>query len=141
MSEKRKLHPIQIQGIKVRELFVRNNAMTDDSDELSGDFEFKVGHTEFNAEESSIDVGLVIVMGKPEDPDSDELLDLKVHLHAKFSIDVKLFPVDKIEHWAVHNAPLILYPYAREQVYALTGRTLKSPILLPLLQVPTVRVE
>lgn len=140
MSEIKKLHPIQIEGIKVRELFVRNNAMTDDSSKLSGDFQFKVGFTGFNPEESSIDVGLIIIMGEPDNLESSELLDLKVHLHAKFFIDIKVFPIDKIEHWAEHNAPLILYPYAREQVYALTGRTLNSPILLPLLQVPTVKI-
>lgn len=140
MSERRKFHPIQVEGIKVRELFVRNNAMADDPSELTGDFQFKVGHTEFNPEESSVDVGLIIEMGDPDNSESDEKLDLRVHLHAKFSIDADAFPVDKIDHWAEHNAPLILYPYAREQVYSLTGRTLNAPVLLPLLQVPTVKL-
>ncbi|HDI3228835.1 TPA: protein-export chaperone SecB [Vibrio cholerae] len=139
MSDEHRLHPIQIMGVKVRELSVRNNSPIDDNTELEGKFKFKVAHGKYDEESSSINVGLIIELGTPETESSKEPLDLRVHILAKFHIDAGSFPVDKLEHWAQFNAPMILYPYAREHVYSLTGRVLSSPVLLPLLQVPTLK--
>ncbi len=139
MSDEQKLHPIQIEGVKVRELSVRNNSPIEDNTELEGKFKFKVAHGKYDEESSSINVGLIIELGTPEVEGSKEPLDLRVHLVAKFNVDTSNFPVDKLEHWAQYNAPMILYPYAREHVYSLTGRVLSSPVLLPLLQVPTFK--
>lgn len=142
MSDEQKLHPIQIEGVKVRELFVRNNSIVEDTKELEGSFKFKVAHGKYDEDSSSINVGLIIELGNP-DASADQSkapIDLKVHLMARFNIDKDNFPIEKVEHWAQYNAPMILYPYAREHVYSLTGRVLSSPVILPLLQVPTLKL-
>lgn len=46
------------------------------------------------------------------------------------------FPEDKIDHFAKYNAPIILMPYIRENVYSLAIRA-GIDIYLPLVQVPT----
>ncbi|MDF0535619.1 hypothetical protein PY479_15200 [Shewanella sp. A32] len=142
MNSEHKLHPIQIDGIKIKELFIRNNSSSGTVEAREGKFKFKVAHGKFDVELSSVNVALIIEMGTPELPEakSEEPLDLRVHILAKFSVDKEQFPIDKIEHWAEYNAPMILYPYAREHVYSLSGRVLDTPILLPLLQVPTLKI-
>lgn len=136
----KKLHPIQLESILVKELFVRNNALSSDMpDELNSKFKFKIAHDKFDEQTNIIHVGIIIESGEPDSQSDEhvELLDLRIHLLGAFVVDKEYFPIDKIEHWATNNAPLILYPYAREHVYSLTGRVLNSPVILPLLQIPT----
>lgn len=142
MSTEHKLHPIQIEGIKVKELFVRDNFSNETpQDDLVGKFKMKVSHSAFDAENQMITIGLVIELGEPNSIEPvNGTVDLRVQLMAKFSVDTDTFPREKLEHWAQHNAPMILYPYAREQVYSLSSRALDNPILLPLLQVPTLKI-
>lgn len=139
--DKLKEHPIQLQGILVKELFVRVNdpSKADKPDDKK--FQLGVGHSNFNSENNTIDVGLFIKIGQPEVIEEKEIMtkfDLKVHLLAKFIINQEEFPINQIGHWAEHNAPLILYPYIREHVHALSIRAGISPILLPLMEVPTI---
>lgn len=138
-------HAIQLEGILVRELFIRvhpNNTYR--NNEEKGHFQLETGHFNFDKEISEIDVGITIKIGKPDIPEGNENdteFDLKVHLLAKFSVDQSQFPIEKIEHWAENNAPLILYPYIREHVHSLSIRAGIRPILLPLMEVPTLRIE
>ena len=138
-------HPIQMDVIRVPELAIRMNRESDDSNEQSvgkGEFRMTCGHSEFDADAKEISVGVIIEIGEIDAPnESEHEFDLRVRVEATFSIDTDVFPVDKIEHWASHNAPLIIYPYLREEVYSLTARALRSPKLLPLLELPTIKIE
>ena len=143
-----KQHPIQLKGLMVRELFIRVNdpkaSREEKNDNESGVFSFGVGHSGFDSSDNSIDVAVEIVIGNPEIRNNEELsspFDLKVHMVAKFFIDINNFPEDQIEHWAENNATLILHPYVREHVYALTIKAGVHPVLLPLMQVPTISVK
>jgi len=51
------------------------------------------------------------------------------------------FPRDKIELWASINAPFVIYPYMRERLYYITNQGGYPPIMLPLLQIPTIKIE
>ena len=54
---------------------------------------------------------------------------------------LKKFSVEQLPSWAKVNAPMILFPFLREQVYALTARCGYNPIILPMIHVPTIRLE
>jgi len=49
-----------------------------------------------------------------------------------FEVDEDKFPFKFIQNWAEKNAPLILYPYLREQVFSLSSRAGFGGTLLPL---------
>ncbi len=65
---------------------------------------------------------------------------LKVELIGLFTVDPERFPIEHVDQWARTNAPLVLYPYLREQVYGLTSRAGFNATLLPLLEIPTFRL-
>ena len=115
-----------------------------DNNKIDHRFKLSIGHSEFDRELGEMDVGIVVNIGNPSDHESDEKkseFDLKVHLLAKFSVDQSRFPIELIDHWAENNAPLVLYPYIREHVHALSIRAGIKPILLPLMEVPTLRID
>ena len=145
MSKKVVKHAIQLKGIMIKELFIRVNSNNSTfKDDTKHDFQMSIGHSDYNKKLSEIDVGVVIKIGSPDLPEKDNItnkFDLKVHLLAKFSVDASRFPINKLEHWAENNAPLILYPYIREHVHALTIRANITPVLLPLMEVPTLKIE
>ena len=61
----------------------------------------------------------------------------RVEILGLFNVDDERFPIKSVHSWAKQNAPLILYPYLREQVFSLTSRAGFEGTLLPLFQVPT----
>ena len=73
--------------------------------------------------------------------DEDDVVTLKVEFHGRFKVDESSFPMDRLDHWADHNAPMVLYPYIREHVYSLTSKVGLPEGLLPLIEIPTFRVE
>ncbi|WP_417561314.1 hypothetical protein [Marinomonas sp.] len=137
-------HAIQMDVIRVPELSIRVNRDSGDSVVQSvseNEFVMKFGHSEFDDESNQIGVGVIIDIGNIDASETSEFeFDLRVRVEATFSVDTKTFPVDKLDHWASFNAPLIIYPYLREEVYSLTSRALRSPKLLPLLELPTIKI-
>jgi preprotein translocase subunit SecB len=146
MTQELVKHAIQLKGIAIKELFIRINSyeQNDNNNEIDRRFKLSIGHSEFDRELGEMDVGIVVNIGNPSDHEGDEKkseFDLKVHLLAKFSVDQNRFPIEQIDHWAENNAPLVLYPYIREHVHALSIRAGIKPILLPLMEVPTLRID
>jgi preprotein translocase subunit SecB len=139
-SDELKLHPIQIISLGVLELYIRSNERPDISKKVEADrISFSVGHNEYDKEKSIIQVATKIEVGmdkkKPKTPFS-----MRIELIGEFKIDEKKFPVDKIIDWALRNAPFIIFPYLREHAYSLTVRCGFSPMVLPLMQVPTFQI-
>ncbi len=132
------LHAIQLEAIETRELFIRLNG------EISEDFEdafkeaIKLGsaHSDFDEENKIIHIGLRLTIGMEKDTDSP--LSMRIEIVGTFSVNTDEFPENMIEDWAKKNAPLILYPFAREHCFALTTRCGLPQAILPLLQVPTI---
>jgi len=145
MENSLKKHPIQLSGLVVKELFIRvNNPNAFNDDDEDKKFSHVVGHSDFDSINSSIDIGVIVSIGDPDKNQGDKpdsKFDLRVNLLAKFNIDTENFPENKIEQWAKHNAPLVLYPYIREHVHALSIRAGIRPILLPLMEVPTLLIK
>lgn len=131
-----KPHAIQLVSLRVVELAIKVDVTAPKDTEL-GEFSIETASSKYNAEKHRINVKMRVVSGEN---DEDGPLQLKVEVVGVFKVDESAFPVDKIAHWADHNAPLILYPYVRENVYSLTNRAGFSQALLPLLEIPTFRV-
>lgn len=139
-----KKHPIQIAALHVSELYIKvnNSSAFDEHDEYRGKFGLEVGTTDFDEHEDIIQVKMRATIGINEDQthDHESPINLSVELHGTFEVDVDNFPMDKIDHWAEHNAPFIIYPYLREHVMGLTTRAGIPGLLLPLFEVPLFRV-
>ncbi len=88
-----------------------------------------------------IEVGVIIEYGIETKPDEVVPFALRVHIMGQFKVDESTFDKAKIDKWARINAPYILYPYLREHVFALTARSGFDPVLLPLVELPTIKIE
>ena len=66
---------------------------------------------------------------------------MRVVIGGVFKVDETKFAKADIDDWANRNAPFILYPYLREQAYTLTVRCGFPGIIIPLLEVPTFKIE
>lgn len=135
-----KLYPIQATYIGVRELYIKTNRPPSPTIGLDGkDYQISTGHTQYDEETHVIQVAAIVEMGD-ENEESAFPFHLKVDIFGEFRVNEELFPAGRIYEWAKSNAFFILYPYIREQVYALSARCGFSPVLLPLLEIPTIRL-
>lgn len=146
-----KLHPAQLRTLQVLKLGIEvhnPDLALHDKFEL-GEFSIENGRSEFDPDSSTINVRMRIRAGKlaidedapsPKDEEfRQQPISFIVEVGGIFSIDTSSFPKDRIHHWAETNAPLILYPYLREQVYGLSSRVGIKQVILPLLEVPTIK--
>ena len=123
-------HAIQLKKVIVRELAFKKL-----SNKECGDISVKlnVGHSPFQPESHIITVSLKC--GIDENPS----FSVNVEVSGVFEVDTDHFDIAFINEWAQKNAPYILHPYLREQLYSLTMHAGVEPLLLPLVQVPTTR--
>lgn len=136
------MYPIQANFISVRELFIQPHVPADRRLEIpSGDLIFKTAHSAYDDTRQIIEVGVQLEYGIETKPDQLVPYSLRVHLMGQFRVDEQQFDIAKIDTWARINAPYILYPYLREHVFALTARCGFDPVLLPLVELPTFKVQ
>lgn len=136
-----KLHAIQLVNLRVSDLVIHAN-LSVPQDEKDGNFSIECGHSKYDNESKQIQVKIAIRIGDASSDvgERDVPFTLEVVMHGLFEVDESRFDIQYIEDWARKNAPLILYPYAREQVYSLTSRAGFKESLLPLLEIPTFKV-
>ncbi len=140
-STKFKPHPISIGEVYVLELSIKVNIpphSVEESAEIP--YSISVGHSEYDKEKKEIIVGLKLETERDESRKIEPPYFLTIEIVSNFTIDDKKFPIDHLEDWANRNAPFILYPYLREQAYALTLRCGYKPFILPLVEVPTFKL-
>ncbi len=135
-------HPIQLISVGVKKLEAEAFKFPDLTTEPPEDsFSFEFGSSDFDPEEKTIAVGVKIEIGTEDsgkEQDQEETpYALKVELVGHFEVDTDRFDVDNLDHWSRYNAPLLLYPYLREHAFALSARLGFTPVLLPLLQIPS----
>jgi len=137
-----KKHPINIDDVFVKDLHIEGLIHPSEvKDEQEIDYSIKIGHTDYSTEEKFIVVGLILEVAENEKEKYHPPYNLKVEIVAKFNVDEDRFPVEQINDWAGRNAPMILYPYLREHVYALTLRCGYPPLNLDLIEVPTFEIK
>lgn len=131
-------HPIQLVALKVLELTISVNPEFDQEQDLDPKwFALTTGHSKYDDENRTIPVK---VKAQIKSEEGNAPFDLLVELLGIFEVDDQRFPITFVEDWARRNAPLILYPYLREQVYSLTSRCGFEGALLPLLELPTFKL-
>lgn len=133
-----KLHAIQLKDLKVLTLSLKVNTEKN-QDKLPdlGSFNLSHGHSEFDPDLNRIAVKIGIEISSSD----NSPFDLEVEIIGLFEVDLEQFKEKFITSWASKNAPLILYPYLREQVHSLSNRAGFSGLLLPLFEVPTFKIR
>ncbi len=131
------LHPIQLEAIGVRGLFIK--VINADNGIENSDVKLAIGHTPLG-EDDTLVVTVRAMIGETEDGEPETPCILRVALVATFRVNTVLFPVEHLDHWADFNAMFILYPYLREHIYSLTSRAGIRNAILPLLEVPTLSI-
>lgn len=135
-----KHHPISIQDVRVKELFIKGNVHPDSVDENQEiKYSIKVGHSEYDQDKAQIVVVLSLETEEVEEKESEQPYSIKIELVGLFKIDEDRFHREHIYDWARRNAAFILFPYLREHAYSLSIRCGYKPFILPLVEVPTFR--
>lgn len=136
-----RLHPIQLSNIGVKELFIRSNRPPEVTigPEPEG-CTIKVASSPYDDKEKKIMVSLKLETGIDTEKTKTPYA-MRIELIGVFEVDETRFSVEHVPHWATHGAPLILFPYLREHAYSLSSKCGFRPLLLPLLEVPTFRID
>jgi preprotein translocase subunit SecB len=133
-------YPIQANFIAVRELYIKSHVPPNQRAQVdSAKFILKTAHSSYDEVRHVIEVGAIIEYGIETKADEVVPYELRAHIMGQFKVDETHFKKEKIDLWARINAPYILYPYLREHVFALTARGGFDPVLLPLVELPTIK--
>jgi preprotein translocase subunit SecB len=128
-------HPIQLDSMDVISMsFERLDDESVNKDDLES-FNFYHAYNEYDQENKVF--GVKIKAEVFSQKDSTEYFKIVVELAGLFTVDETKFNVEHIYSFASQNAPLILYPYLREQVYGISARAGVEMPILPLFVVPT----
>ncbi len=132
------LHAMQLEAVSTKELFICINGPVDNAilSACVDNIQLDSAHGDFNKEDGTINVGLRLMLGMDENGDFP--ISIKIEIVGSFTVDTERFDEGNIESWADRNAPMVLYPFIREHWCGLTTRCGLPPIMLPLIQVPTL---
>lgn len=128
-----KLHPIQLKSITVTKLSIVINDPGVAAD-FEGEINFRMqrGVSDFERGNPDFAVGLRAGV-RPEVEDGvDPSFEIDIELSGQFHADYEEFDFDDLPRWSEVNAPLLLWPYVREQVYGLSLRAGVKGMVLPL---------
>lgn len=137
-------HPIQLRDIAVHRLSIAVNDVL-----IARDYEGEVllklnlGRSEYAEGDTNISIGLrALVEPMPSNDlaESDEqqgdrnppAFSVEVELHGHFTVDYSKFEFEHLKSWGRINAPFILLPFVREQVYGLAIRAGIKGLVFPL---------
>lgn len=134
------LHAIQLTSVEVEDLTIQVLDRYKFKDgNYEKDFSYTIYYTEFDKEESRIRVKVELKI-EPKDDTIDRPFKLRVGVAGDFVVDQQRFPAELIDQFVKGNAPIILLPYVREHAFSLTQRAGFDAIILPLVEVPTIRL-
>jgi preprotein translocase subunit SecB len=135
------LYPIQTTFIAVREIhFVSHRPPSPDDKIEQTSISITQSATPFNEATRRVQVTLAADFGTSAEPKPNPPpFTVRVAMTGEFVIDPS-FPADKINLWVTLNAAFVIYPYLRERLYYITSQGGYPPILLPLMQIPTIKI-
>jgi len=148
MQPKFEHHPIQLNEITVLKLNVTVNdpvVARDYEGEIS--LRLDLGRSEFDRDAPNVLVGLRVFSdstpssGSQEDSEQKEGQDqpafsIEVELLGHFTVDYSKFKFEHLDSWTKVNAPFLLLPFVREQVYGLAVRAGIKGLVFPLFVQP-----
>ncbi len=128
------LHPIQLHDITVSRLSV---VVRDHAAALSYggevDLNLQRGTSDFEFDDPTVAVGLRATVKPVDSSDEDAIFFVEVELSGQFTIDYSKFDFEDVPRWAEVNAPMLLLPYVREQIYGIALRAGLRQMMIPLL--------
>jgi|ERR1035437_9188632 preprotein translocase subunit SecB len=135
-------YPVQPTFIVVREIqFVSHRPPSGDDRIQDSEIRFTHAVAPFDEQTKRLQITLGAEFGFLTDPNKPQPpFSLKVVMTGEFAI-ADDFPRDKIQLWATRNAPFVIFPYLRERLYYMSSQGGYPPILLPLMQIPTLKLE
>ncbi|MFA6221450.1 MAG: protein-export chaperone SecB [Desulfomonilaceae bacterium] len=140
-SAKFKSHPIQLIKFGVRELFIQSNIPPDVNVTADPDScDIRTSSSPYDSKTKRIMVSIGLKLGVEKDK-SEVPYTMRIELIGIFEVDESRFSPEHVPDWAKKGAPLILFPYLREHAFGLSSRCGFKPLLLPLLEVPTFKIE
>lgn len=129
-------HAIQLNYVALKELHFESNKPPNTIPESEyADPDLSMGRSDYDENAKTIQVAVKFEMNSPG------RFVLRVELVAEFRVDEALFPKDKVHEWANRASFYVILPFLREQVYATAIRAGLKPMMIPLMQVPTFKVE
>jgi preprotein translocase subunit SecB len=133
-------YPIQPTFIVVKEIHFASRRPPRKTDKIDeSQIKFSQSLSPFDEVQKRIQVTLSAEFGFDTSA-TNPPFSVKVVMIGEFAISDE-FPRDKIQLWANVNAPFVIYPYLRERLYYITSQGGFPPIMLPLLQIPTIKLE
>ena len=135
-------YPVQPTFIVVREIqFISHRPPRKTDNIQDSEIRFTQSIAPFDEKTKRLQVSLAAEFGFQNDPGKPQPpFALKVVMTGEFAI-ADDFPRDKIQLWATRNAPFVIFPYLRERLYYMSSQGGYPPILLPLMQIPTLKLE
>lgn len=138
-------HPIQLFDIEILHLSFEKGGLeaessVDDGDPDKGHFKFFHAHSNYNEEHKTFAVKVKATVDNSASEDEVPYT-INVEILGGFRVDDESFPLESIPSFAERNAPLVLYPYLREQVFGLASRAGIEQPILPLFEVPPFQLE
>ncbi|WP_310637537.1 protein-export chaperone SecB [Delftia acidovorans] len=132
------LHPIQLREITVSQLSIVVNDFNEAKHyEGEVDLVIKVGTSDFDEKDPFIAVGIEVnVSPRKSEPEASAAFEIKVELSGQFEVNYELFKFEHLNRWAQINAPFLLMPFVREQVYGLALRAGVKGVVFPLYTQP-----
>lgn len=132
------LHPIQLLDILVEHLSITvSDPKTAHDFEGEVELELNVGTSEFSPEDPFLAVGVrARVVPKNTTDTLKSAFVVEVHLSGQFEVNFEKFKFEHLEEWSRINAPFLLLPYVREQIYGLAIRAGVRGLVIPLLVQP-----
>lgn len=139
MNEKPVLHPIQLEEIVVSKLSLIVHKPRLAKKFLGEiDLKIKVGASEYEEGDPIVAVGIQ-VKATPKSKDGESpVFELDVELSGQFNVDYTQFKFEDLHEWSRINAPYLLLPYVREQLYGLALRAGIDNLILPLFIQPRI---
>ena len=130
-------HPIQLVEILVSRLsIVINDNMS--AQEFDGDITLSMqrGTSNFDPLDEHIAVGMRAHVVPDQGESIEPSFEIEVELNGQFKVDYDRFNFEDLERWALVNAPTLLLPYVREQIYGLGLRAGLKNMIIPLFVQP-----
>ena len=132
-------YPIQATFVTVREIHFVSHRPPSPKDHIDQSLiTITLAATPLNPETRRLQVTLTAELGVTESP-AQLPFSVKVAITAEFAI-ATTFPEDKLHLWITQNSAFVIYPYLRERLHYITGQGGYPPILLPLMQIPTIKI-
>jgi len=148
MQTKFQHHPIQLIDITVLKL-----NMTVSDPHVARDYEgeitlkLDIGRSELVQDDPNVSVGLRILFDSNSSSETEMVIEQdgdsnqpafsgEVELVGHFTVDYSKFKFEHLASWAKINAPFLLLPFVREQVYGLAIRAGIKGLVFPLFVQP-----